>query len=121
MCEDPYLGQFCDVCSGSDICNENNCDSNRDCANCVLDILVPLADETLVVDFFSEGNPDLPEGSVMTFNPETNAMEIMLPPGHCSGCSDGAVIINGTSRADYEIDGESLAHNQYSGYTANGD
>lgn len=107
-CENPYFGQFCELCSGSEVCFDTNCDSNRDCANCALDIIVEMVDSVTVEEFFqtAASNPDLPEGSDVTFNPENNAFEVTLPRGHCPSCDDGVVIINGTERADYEIDGE---------------
>nr|AAB66911.1 integrin subunit betaPo1 [Ophlitaspongia tenuis] len=107
-CEDPYFGQFCELCSGSEICFDTNCDSNRDCANCALDIIVQMVETTSVMEFFAnaESNPNLPEGSMVSFDSENNAMQVVLPQGQCPLCDAGAVIINGTERADYQIDGE---------------
>ena len=106
-CESPYFGQFCELCSGSDVCFNTNCDSNRDCANCALDIIVQTVDTTSVMAFFANAPDNLPAGSSnSSLDPENNAMQVTLPDGHCPACASGAVIIDGTERADYLIDGE---------------
>ena len=59
-------------------------------------------------DFFNRAQPNslIPDGSLFSTDAVNNAMQVALPKGHCTECSDGAVIINGTERADYQIDGE---------------
>ena len=110
--DSPYFGQFCELCSGSEICFENNCDSNRDCANCALDFIVEMMDVS-VEEFFMNPltNPDLPAGTTLLDNTVNNAVEVTLPVGYCSACpnTSTAVIISGSERADYIIDGESLS------------
>ena len=106
--QDPYFGQFCELCSGSELCFDTNCESNRDCANCALDIIEEVIDTTSVMEFFSGDplNSALPDGSFVDFDPESNAMQVFLPSDHCTACDDRAVIINGTETADYQIDGQ---------------
>ena len=108
-CEDPYFGQFCEPCSGSNICFDNNCDSNRDCANCAINIIANAADTISSTDFFTNKVVDselLPMGSRLMFDMDTNASLVTLPMSHCSACENGAVIISGTEMADYEINGK---------------
>ena len=65
-------------------------------------------DTTSVMEFFSGDplNSALPDGSSVAFDPENNAMQVLLPREQCKQCDDRAVIINGTETADYQIDGQ---------------
>ena len=89
----------------------SNCDSNRECANCILDFVADAADEFEVDEFFMRAmmnlTTGLPEGYVWSFNVENNNEEIItLPMSFCPMCASGAVILNGTDSTDYRIDGE---------------
>lgn len=69
-----------------------------------------MVDTTSVMAFFANAPGNLPAGSSnVTIDVENNAMQVTLPEGHCPACDSGAVIINGTERADYQIDGEITA------------
>ena len=110
MCLDPYFGDFCELCSGDSICFDSNCDSNRDCANCILDLIAPEIDTIAVEEYFMNASVllELPEGSVLMFDDINNANQIILPSSACSMCGSGAVIINGTENTDYEIGGKNI-------------
>ena len=107
MCNNPYFGDFCELCSGSYACFNSNCESNLDCANCILDIVAPVLDIVTVDRYFIIDNVEtmLPNGSALSLNSMNNANQIILPASVCPMCSTGAVIINGTDRVEYEIGG----------------
>ena len=111
-CPDPpYSGDFCELCSGDDICFDSNCDSNRDCANCILDLIAPAIDTISVDEYFTNASvlSELPEGSVLMFDMINNANVTVLPGPTCmSVCGSGAVIISGTENTDYIIDGKNV-------------
>ena len=105
-CEDPpYSGQFCEFCSGDERCFENYCDSNRNCSNCALDLVVAMVDDRTLEEFFSPENlNNLPPGTTM--REVGGVMEVRLPDGYCDQCSNGVVIISGAETAEYDIDGK---------------
>lgn len=112
-CDGPYSGTFCEVCdANSEVCLVSNCDSNIDCANCILDLVAPAADSIETTVFFSRAMmnltiPELPMNYIWSLNPDDNGESelITLPVSHCSQCPNGAVIVNGTESTDYRIDG----------------
>lgn len=101
-CEDPYLGQFCERCSGDPICFTSNCNANRNCANCALDIIEDVVDTTTPQEFFRN---EL--GTNATINEETTTLEFPLLNATCPTCEGGVVIINRALTSSYEISGKS--------------
>ena len=105
---------FCEVCdTNSAVCLVSNCESNRECANCILDLIAEAADNIEVNDFFARAMNNLsingvPSGYVWSLNREDNGESelVTLPMNYCSSCPNGAVILNGTESTDYRIDGE---------------
>ena len=104
-CRTPYFGQYCELCSGSSVCLETNCESNRQCANCILNIVAPQADRFMTAQYFSD-SMNLPPGSNLTMDAVNDVIRVILPADTCSEmCPSGAFIINGSQRNEYFING----------------
>ncbi len=105
-CTSPYFGQYCELCSGSSVCLETNCESNRACANCILNIIAPKTEEINTADFFKDAS-NLPAGSNITMDDVNNVIQGILPAGTCADmCPSGAIIINGSNSGEYVIEGK---------------
>ena len=116
----PYFGDFCELCSGDDICSESNCDSNRDCANCILDIIIPLMNTITVEDFANKFvASQLPDGYVLMRDDVNDVNQITLPTSACPVCESGAIIISETDTTSYRIEGMNIQNLSY-GFTSMG-
>ena len=75
-----------------------------------MDIISLAADTVAVEDYFM---PDyvasqLPNGSVLMRDDINDNYQIVLPSSTCPVCSSGAVIVDGSRRFDYEIEGKHM-------------
>ncbi len=105
VCDPFYFGQYCELCSGSSECLATNCESNRACANCILDIIAPEADNIPTEDFFKDSS-NVPPGSNVTLDTVNNVMKKILPRDVCTKeCLSGAAIIDSFTETMYLIDG----------------
>ena len=123
QCEDPYFGEYCELCSGEDICRVTICAPDNDdalCASCVFDLLemlnatgigvfTPAGFEAAVLDGL------LPVGSMLTRFPDEpmDVMAIQLPANFTANCGMSEnvtcpplAIINETMSVDYMIEGK---------------
>jgi protocadherin alpha len=122
QCNDPYFGEFCELCSGDDICQLLICGPDSDntpCASCVVDLLVMLNDTGVGLDVFTATgfnstleNGDLPAGSVQTLFSDGVSMvpAIELPASFAASCGMSnnvtcppLVIINETMAMPYIV------------------
>ena len=125
LCRAPYFGDFCERCSGDDICIQEICDVNGDnalCASCVVDLLAALNDANIGSELFTEdGLKDamsmgtLPAESQLAtvMNNDMMMTVITLPEGFSTNCSmkmsascPQLVIANDTLVLDYQINGK---------------
>ena len=106
-CQEPYLGTYCEFCSGDEICFSQTCERNRDCAACTVELLDQLPLLT-AADFFTNVTlNNFPNGTTFTFDTISDTFQFRLPSDYCTGnCSQNVVIINGTDNVDYMIQGK---------------
>lgn len=74
-CENPYFGEFCDLCSGQEHCLDQTCSLNIECAACA----VKLFDQFPTLNhatFFSNNSLDqLPNGAILTFDEASKTVQ----------------------------------------------
>ena len=105
-CQEPYLGDHCEFCSGDEICLEETCVLHSNCTQCAVAFFAqaPMSD----MDIESLMN-FLPNGSIV-YDASSNTDQFSLPSDFCSTqeltCSQNVVVINGTDDVDYVIDGK---------------
>ena len=102
-CQDPYFGDYCELCSGSEVCFDLTCDSNSPCAECAITLFQDIGTDDESVFFSDASLGNLPGGSKL--NLTEGVYQVTLPEGACRECDQGVVIINGTEEVDYMIDG----------------
>ena len=116
-CQDPYLGEYCEVCSGDESCLEQTCSAHTECARCAVDFfnqILPMTEmpELLTIDSLDSLEGLLPNGSSLMYDASSNTFFFGLPSGFCpEGCTQNVVVINGTDDVDYMIDSELYTHN----------
>ena len=115
----PYFGTYCELCSGSKVCIQGNCDITGPsgvCTECVVELLEVFHENNITRDeLFTEAflqeairNGTLPFGSELRDLNEEKA--IFLPESFsCNASCTGLVIINQSLDLEYDILGE--AHN----------
>ena len=105
-CRDPYLGDFCEFCSGDAICFTQTCNVNIGCAACAVEIFNQFPSISTTQFFTSnETLPNLPNGTTFVLDDASDTFQFHLPPNYCGGnCSQNIVLINGTDAVDYIIE-----------------
>ncbi|XP_064392568.1 integrin beta-1-like isoform X1 [Halichondria panicea] len=115
-CTFPYLGDYCELCSGNTSCLDNLCQSNRECTACAIELLDLFTD---AATFFSiETLTTLPNETTLKFDVTTKNFQLHLPRSYCpETCSQDIVIISGTNDVDYIIDNQMATRCEYIGST----
>ena len=121
LCNPPYFGTYCELCSGDEVCQTRTCDVDGDnamCTLCAVNLLQDAYDagirsELFSDDFIEAADGTLPTGSMLAME-EDGQLAIRLPDSFSASCSmgegvscPGLVIINQNfMEIDYEIQGE---------------
>ena len=123
ICESPYFGDYCDLCSGDDVCQTGTCDVEGEshlCAECAVDLLEALnnasstdelqlfTDEGLMIAIYNLSL--IPMDSVLTFLEigEVNVSAIELPKDFVANCS---AQVNGLCPGFFIVNEEELMDN----------
>ena len=126
ICQAPYFGEFCELCSGDPICQPRTCAPDGDnarCASCVIDLLDVLNDRDFGFNLFTPEvllnatlNGSLPDGTFLTqvMIDEMIVAALELPEDFSADCSSAVnascpqfVVINDTLEMEYEIQSKS--------------
>ena len=130
QCQEPYFGQYCELCSGDDICQFENCDDNALCASCVIEILDSLnmtgigPDSLFTADGVSMAiaNGMLPMGSRLTMfrDDDMEVQAIELPQNFSMNCGmkvnvmcPQLVIVDQITVMEYQIQSKYSVHKVY--------
>ncbi len=107
-CQEPYLGDYCEICSGDEICREETCVLHANCTQCAVNFFAqaPMSlTEVLTIDSLENF---LPNGTSLEYDASTNTFRFRLSSDYCSTqeltCAQNIVVINGTDDVDYMID-----------------
>ena len=125
QCEDPYFGEYCELCSGQESCLVQICAPDGDnalCASCVVDLLDTLNATEIGDEVFTPAGLEsavlaglLPMGSTLAtfFDGVMNVQAIELPANFTASCGMSEnvtcpplAIINETMSLQYIIEGE---------------
>ncbi len=117
-CQDPYLGDYCEFCSGDAVCFTQTCDTNRDCAACAVEIFDQFPLLTATDFFMNETLANLSNGITFLFDDASDTFQFRLPSNYCASqnCSQNVILINGTDTVDYVI--QSTLYNNGDMYTS---
>ena len=125
ICQDPYFGEFCDLCSGDEVCQLRTCIADGDNAHyalCVIDRLEELNNRGVGMELFTEEglfeailNGTLPINSNLTYvkSGDLQFDAILLPESFSFECSidvnvtfPALYIVNDTmDLLEYDIEG----------------